>query len=59
MTDGIIGMKAIPCADFVKGYLPATVVISVGKRSVKATLTKKETSTAYQRFEQDCFNMKT
>lgn len=57
VTDGIIGMRAIPYADFVRDYLPATVVITIGKRSVKAILTEKETSAAYQRFEQDCFKM--
>jgi hypothetical protein len=56
LQDGIIA-GGIPYADFVSNYLPATVVITSGTRTITKTLTEHEVVAAHQRFEQQCFQM--
>jgi hypothetical protein len=57
LYDRAVGMGGIPYAEFVKDYLPATVVITIGKRTLKATLSEKEVTAFHQRFEHECFKM--
>jgi hypothetical protein len=57
IQDGVIGMGSVAYADFVRDYLPATVVLTCGKRTIKATLSERDFTDAHQTFEQQCFRM--
>lgn len=54
---GFIGMGGVPYADFVRDYLPATAVITFGKREVKKVLTEREVVAAHHVFEQQSYRM--
>lgn len=54
---GSIGMGGIPYKDFVRDYLPATVVITFGRREIRKSLTERDVVAAYHEFEKQSFRM--